>query len=156
MVREEPMSAGEQINYAIPRLSNTMKSVNFVDTQDYPIIVHCHLRWEGVWQRPQQFLSRISKRHRILFIEGPILHDKEDAPSYELVPVKDYPNVIVMRTHFPAARFQNGSWVDAERLRLLQEALNNELRGKFEQPVQWFYDPMAAPCFIGKIGERAV
>ena len=29
----------------------------------YPIIVHCHLRWEGVWQRPQQFLSRLSQRH---------------------------------------------------------------------------------------------
>ena len=150
------MSAGEQFNYAIPRQLNTMKSVNFVDTQDYPIIVHCHLRWEGVWQRPQQFLSRFSRRHKILFVEGPILHDNEDAPTYELLPVKEYPNVTVMRTHFPASRFQNGSWVDAERLRLLKDALNNELRGHFEQPVQWFYDPMAAPCFIGKIGERAV
>lgn len=150
------MSAGEQFNYATSIRPNTMKSVNFLDTQDYPIIVHCHLRWEGVWQRPQQFLSRISKRHRILFVEGPILHDKEDAPTYELLPVKEYPNVIVMRTHFPASRFQNGAWVDAERLRLLQEAMNNELRGKFEQPALWFYDPMAAPCFIGKLGERAV
>src|ERR1043165_8137611 len=91
MVREEPMSAGEQFNYAIPRQLNTMKSVNFVDTQDYPIIVHCHLRWEGVWQRPQQFLSRISKRHKVLFVEGPILHDKEDSPTFELHPVKEYP-----------------------------------------------------------------
>src|SRR5881394_1301102 len=90
---------------------------------NYPIVVHCHLRWEGVWQRPQQFLSRFSRRHRILFIEGPILHDNEDAPTYELRPVKDYPNVTVMRTHFPASRFQNGAWVDAERLRLLKEAM---------------------------------
>jgi glycosyltransferase involved in cell wall biosynthesis len=133
-----------------------MKPISFVDTQDYSIIVHCHLRWEGVWQRPQQFLSRLSKRHKILFVEGPILHDQLDAPTFELRTVKEYPNVTVMRTHFPAARFQNGGWVDSERLRLLKEAMNGPLRGNFDQPVQWFYDPMAAPCFIGKLGERAV
>lgn len=149
------MSAGEQINYGNSPKANTMKQVNFVDTQDYPIIVHCHLRWEGVWQRPQQFLSRLSKRHKILFVEGPILRDKEDPPTFELRPVKEYPNVTVMRTHFPSSRFGNGAWVDAERLRLLKEALNGPLHGHFDQPVQWFYDPMAAPCFIGKIGERA-
>jgi hypothetical protein len=65
MVRGGAMSAGEQINYATPLKANTMKQINILDTQDYPIIVHCHLRWEGVWQRPQQFLSRISKRHKI-------------------------------------------------------------------------------------------
>ena len=150
------MSAGEQINYSTPVKVNTMKQINILETQDYPIIVHCHLRWEGVWQRPQQFLSRISKRHKILFVEGPILHDNDDAPSFELRPVAEYPNVTVMRTHFPASRFSNGAWVDAERLRLLKEAMNGPLRGQFDQPVQWFYDPMAAPCFIGKLGERAI
>jgi glycosyltransferase involved in cell wall biosynthesis len=30
------------------------------------------------------------------------------------------------------------------------------LKGKFEKAVQWFYDPMAAPCFIGKVDEIAV
>jgi glycosyltransferase involved in cell wall biosynthesis len=38
----------------------------------------------------------------------------------------------------------------------LQDAVSGPLRGHFDQPVQWFYDPMAAPCFIGKTGERAV
>src|SRR5688572_10569681 len=36
---------------------------------DWPIIVHCHLCWDWVWQRPQQFLSRLSVRHKILFVE---------------------------------------------------------------------------------------
>src|ERR1700733_9559499 len=41
-----------------------------LDSQaDYPLIVHCHLCWDWVWQRPQQFLSRLSKRHPVLFIE---------------------------------------------------------------------------------------
>src|SRR5678815_2674889 len=37
--------------------------------QNFPIIVHCHLCWDWVWQRPQQFLSRLSERHPILFVE---------------------------------------------------------------------------------------
>src|ERR1051325_10170816 len=102
------MSAGEPIHFSTLAKANTMKQVDF-ETGSYPIIVHCHLRWEGVWQRPQQFLSRLSQRHKILFIEGPILHDKNDAPTFELMPVAQYPNVTVMRTHFPAARFQSGA-----------------------------------------------
>src|SRR3954468_23969443 len=92
-------------------------------TQDYPIIVHCHLRWDGVWQRPQQFLSRLSRRHRVLFVEGPNLRETPDAPTYKLMPVEAYPNVTVMRTSFPASRFHDGQWVDSERCRLLQEAV---------------------------------
>lgn len=151
------MSAGDLVNSDLtPVKQFTMKRTDPTVALTYPVIVHCHLRWEGVWQRPQQFLSRLSKRHRILFIEGPILHETDDAPTYELIEAADYPGVTVMRTHFPAKRFQDGAWVDGERLRLLKDALRNELRGQFEQPVQWFYDPMAAPCFIGKLNERAI
>lgn len=123
---------------------------------DYPIIVHCHLRWEGVWQRPQQFLSRLSNRHRILFVEGPILHDGFEPPAYKLRQIAEFPNVTVMQTIFPSSRFHDGGWVDQERCRLLEEVLQGPLRGKFVRPVQWFYDPMAAPAHIGKFEERAV
>lgn len=133
-----------------------MKQTEATETENYPIIVHCHLRWEGVWQRPQQFLSRISRNHNVLFVEGPNVHHNDAEPTYEIIPVKDYPNVTVMRTHFPASRFQDGAWVDAQRLNLLRQALAGPLYGKFDRPVQWFYDPMAAPCFIGKLNERAV
>jgi glycosyltransferase involved in cell wall biosynthesis len=123
---------------------------------DYPIIVHCHLRWDGVWQRPQQFLSRLSQRHRVLFVEGPNLRESDEAPTCELLPVSAYPNVTVLRTFFPSSRFHDGQWVDSERCRLLQEALRGPLAGKFDRPVQWFYDPMAAPAHISKFHERAV
>ena len=32
-------------------------------------IVHCHLSWDWVWQRPQQFISRLSQKHKVLFVE---------------------------------------------------------------------------------------
>lgn len=123
---------------------------------DYPIIVHCHLRWEGVWQRPQQFLSRLSRRHRVLFVEGPLLREGFEPPSYSLKPVSEYPNVTVMQTSFPSSRFHEGDWVDQERCRLLEEALQGPMKGQFKNPVQWFYDPMAAPAHIDKFDERAV
>lgn len=123
---------------------------------DYPIVVHCHLRWDGVWQRPQQFLSRLARRHRVLFVEGPLLAETCAAPSCTLRQVPEHPNVTVMQTQFPAARFHEGAWVDSERRRLLQEALRTELKGQFERPVLWFYDPMAAPAHLGHFNERAV
>jgi glycosyltransferase involved in cell wall biosynthesis len=122
----------------------------------YPIIVHCHLRWEGVWQRPQQFLSRLSQRHRVLFVEGPLLRGSFEPPSYALKTVPEYPNVTVIQTTFPSSRFHDGDWVDQERFRLLEEILNGPLKGQFENPVQWFYDPMAVPAHIHKLNERAV
>src|SRR3954468_2869960 len=98
-------------------------------TQDYPIIVHCHLRWDGVWQRPQQFLSRLSRRHRVLFVEGPTLRESNEAPSYTVRPVTDHPNITVLQTFFPASRFEDGAWVDQERCRLLQEVVQGPLKG---------------------------
>lgn len=150
------MSAGEPLIGSTQLIANIMKQNDPTTILSYPIIVHCHLRWEGVWQRPQQFLSRLSQRHKVLFVEGPILHDNQETPTFELLPVPDYPNVTVMRTHFPSSRFHDGAWVDAERLRLLKDAMDGSLRGQYEQAVQWFYDPMAAPVFIGKMNERAV
>src|SRR5438105_14357931 len=97
--------------------------------KNYPIIVHCHLRWEGVWQRPQQFLSRLSKHHAILFVEGPTLRDGSQPPAYKLIPVEGYPNVTVMQTFFPASRFSDGQRVDEQRFCLLKRVLNGPLAG---------------------------
>ncbi len=38
----------------------------------YDIIVFSHLRWNFVYQRPQQLLSRFAKDNRILFVEEPV------------------------------------------------------------------------------------
>ncbi|MEW6158996.1 MAG: glycosyltransferase, partial [Verrucomicrobiota bacterium] len=123
----------------------------------FPIIVHCHLRWDGVWQRPQQFLSRLARSHRVLFVEGPIVVEGNIKPRYEIRAVPEHPNVTVMQTFFPQERFfKDGAWVDSERYRLLKEVLKGPLAGQFKRPIQWFYDPMAAPAFVGRMGEIAI
>jgi glycosyltransferase involved in cell wall biosynthesis len=138
----------------MPHPQNTM-SPTITQNDHYPIIAHCHLHWDGVWQRPQQFLSRLSHRHPILFVEGPRLHDAAEAPTSTLHVVPEYPGVTIMQTHFPSARFPDGAWVDAERRRLLREAVVG-LQGQFDRPVHWFYDPMAVSAHAGKFHERAI
>jgi glycosyltransferase involved in cell wall biosynthesis len=56
----------------------------------------------------------------------------------------------------PASRWQDGAWVDAERRRLVQSVLEGPLGRSFENPVQWFYDPMAVTAFLGHMDESAV
>ncbi len=122
----------------------------------YSIIVHCHLHWDFVWQRPQQFHSRLSRRHRILFVEGPRVHSGTLPPHFTLRTDENYPNVTVMQTHFNEADWANGGeFVDAMRRELLDEALRGPLKGEFARAVQWFYDPMAVESHLGHHGAVA-
>jgi hypothetical protein len=123
---------------------------------EYPIIVHSHLGWDWVWQRPQQFLSRLSIRHPILFVEGPVPDPAAKKAGYEIREVPEFPNVIVLRMAMPGAKWSDGSWVDDERRRLVKEVLSGPLGPRFVDPVQWFYDPMAVTAFAGKMDERCI
>ena len=124
---------------------------------EFPIIVHSHLGWDWVWQRPQQFHSRLSTTHPILFVEGAIVSDEVKTSRVMLREVSDYPNITVLQMELPASRFQTDSaWVDAERRRLVQSVLEGPLGRSFENPVQWFYDPMAVTAFLGHMDEAAV
>ena len=124
--------------------------------REYPIIVHSHLGWDWVWQRPQQFMSRLSQRHAVLFIEGPLPEENLDESRLEARPAADYPNVIVVRMRMPGAKWFDGDWVDNERRRLVQELLAGPLGASFQEPIQWFYDPMAVTAFAGHMNEQAI
>src|SRR5678815_118979 len=79
---------------------------------DYPIIVHCHLCWDWVWQRPQQFLSRISERHRVLFVEMHAPDENLVTPTARLRKIEAYPNITLLQMQFPAWRWNDGAYVD--------------------------------------------
>jgi glycosyltransferase involved in cell wall biosynthesis len=127
-----------------------------VTDTDYPILVHSHLRWDWVWQRPQQFLSRLSKRHPILFVEEPAANSEIQTSRMDLSSAEKFPNIHVLRTELPAKLFTNRAAVDAEQKRLVETVLRDPLGSRFERPVQWFYDPMATPTFVGSMNERLV
>lgn len=121
-----------------------------------PIIAHSHLNWEFVWQRPQQFLSRLSRRHPILFVDALRLDPKANSASFCLEKVPGFSCVTLLKMTFPTARFSDGVYVDNTREHLLRAVLEGPLWGQFERPIQWFYDPMASLAFVGKFDERAV
>jgi len=131
-------------------------TLNSGKSDPYPIIVHSHLAWDWVWQRPQQFLSRLSKRHRVLFIEGPVPDEHVRTTQLTLREITDFPNIIVLQMKIPATRWTDNSWVDKERRRVVQSLLAGPLGRKFAEPVQWFYDPMAVTAFAGHLDERAI
>lgn len=119
----------------------------------HPIIVHCHLCWDWVWQRPQQFLSRLSQRHKILFVETVAPDPGLAAPLARFRMLPEYPNITILRLQFPQWKWSDSNYVDQERRRLVQDFIEGPHGEAFREPIQWFYDPMAVPSFAGHMGE---
>lgn len=119
-----------------------------------PIICLCHLSWDWVWQRPQQFLSRFSKKHPVLFVETYCTEAEE--PFVKLRVAAKHPNLTIAEVHLPRARWHDGEYIDRERRFALQSVLDEELHGIFDHPILWFYDPMAVTAFAGQMNERLI
>lgn len=119
-----------------------------------PIICFCHLGWDWVWQRPQQFLSRLAKRHPVLFVETYCRELPES--TFTARTPNATPGVTVLEMLLPAHRWEDGAFIDRERRRLLREFLATDFERRFKDPVLWFYDPMAVVAFAGQLGERAI
>src|SRR5437764_7452378 len=99
--------------------------------RDYSIIVHSHLDWDWVWQRPQQFLSRLSKRHRVLFVEAPRPIAEISSASVCVRGVADYPNILVVQNKIPASRGTDAAWFDHDGRRLLSTLMHEPVGRTF-------------------------
>jgi UDP-galactopyranose mutase len=71
------------------------------------MIVFCHLRWDFVYQRPQQLLSRMAEHYRILVVEEPFFHEgdsflKSYSPCANVTIVQPHTNV--QATALPTSR----------------------------------------------------
>ena len=124
---------------------NTRDLLNGRD--DLPVVVHCHLRWDFVWQRPQQIFSRLAAHHPITFIEEPMWQGS----ARRLEISEPYPNIVRLVPILPADERTDD--IDAQYaavLSLVDRALSEHslLRGRFGSPIQWFYSPMVAPYFL--------
>lgn len=119
-----------------------------------PIIALCHLSWDWVWQRPQQFLSRLAQTHRVLFVET--YCSDTPATRVELRTPAEQPGVTVCQMHLPAARWSDGKFIDRERRHALQRVLATDLAGQFDDAILWFNDPMAVTAFAGHLDEALI
>lgn len=137
-----------------PRSSDRSAAPDASLAQTAPIIALCHLSWDWVWQRPQQYLSRLSRTHRVLFVETYC----SDVPAtrVDLRIADNHPNVTICAMHLPASRWADGKFIDRERRRALQRTLAQELSGRFDDAILWFNDPMAVTAFAGHLDESLI
>jgi len=123
---------------------------------DRPIIVQSHLRWDFVWQRPQQILSRLAEHRPVLFVEEPIFLD--DLSSSKLDITVPHANVFRAVPRLPGIFRDDYERGIAEIRGLVQNAIlpGGELQRTFNNPIQWFYSPFTAPAMLGAFNEVAV
>lgn len=102
------------------------------------LIVFSHLRWDFVYQRPQQLLSRLARQQPVIFVEEPMLN----ATRPVLERMHPCEGVEVLRPHLPG----HAPGFHDDHVPALRHMLKGYLR---EQGIQdywlWFYTPMALP-----------
>jgi protoporphyrinogen oxidase/glycosyltransferase involved in cell wall biosynthesis len=100
------------------------------------ILVFSHLRYDFVFQRPQQVMSRLARRHRILFVEEPVRTDEQT----RLLVWQPAANIKVLQPHTPLA----APGFHDDQVPLLRELLQSTFDA-VQRPVVWLYTPMALP-----------
>lgn len=121
-----------------------------------PILVHSHLRWDFVWQRPQQLFSRFARSRDVLFVEEPQFLDDSLRPSLDRS--EPHPNLHRVIPRLPSSYRDSETATQLAVRMLVLELIGStgDLAHRFDAPIQWFYTPMPAPAMIGAFGESAV
>ncbi|MBC8143091.1 MAG: glycosyltransferase [Armatimonadetes bacterium] len=120
------------------------------ETPPFGIIVHCHLRWDFVWQRPQQIVSRLAERLPVLFLEDAApLPEGETEPRFALTHVSNsltvarpllHPHTGDAEADAEANRRNGAAW---ERLADTVVAHLKTTDPAWENIVHWIYTPTA-------------
>lgn len=106
------------------------------------ILVFSHLRWDFVYQRPQQLMSRLAAGHPIVFVEEPI----HGADQTRLERYSPCAGVEVLRMHLPGnAPGFDDQHMDGMRALLAEHLLERGINDY----LLWFYTPMALPLAQG-------
>ena len=113
--------------------SSVLRGTGLPRDLDFDVICLSHLRWDFVWQRPQQLLSRCAQKRRVFFFEEPLEGKRRLATR------TSDSGVVVAQPHLPSG-LSPAELVAAQRT-LLDELLERE---GIENYVLWFYAPMAA------------
>ena len=106
------------------------------------LIVFSHLRWDFVYQRPQQLMSRLAANHPVVFVEEPM----PGAAHAWLEQHSPCAGVTVLRMHLPS----HGAGFHDDHVVGMREILGSYLREhRVDDHLLWFYTPMALPLAEG-------
>jgi UDP-galactopyranose mutase len=106
----------------------------------YDVLCFSHLRWNFVFQRPQQLLTRCAKARRVFYVEEPVFNEGPARLSVD----QDASGVFVVVPHLPHHASEKAC--AALQARLLAKLCSEHA---IENYVLWFYTPMALPLTEG-------
>jgi glycosyltransferase involved in cell wall biosynthesis len=99
------------------------------------LICFSHLRWNFVFQRPQQLMTRAARQHEVFFFEEPMFEDTNE-PRLD---VRESPSGVRVAVPILPAGLTEAQKADAQRALLdkLLSTLTSDLL------ITWYYTPMA-------------
>ncbi|HKU86905.1 MAG TPA: FAD-dependent oxidoreductase [Casimicrobiaceae bacterium] len=112
------------------------------------LVVFSHLRWDSPYRRPQEILSRLAQRTRVLFVEEPRFH-AGDPSALVRAPARNV-TVLTPRTPLNAPGFHD------DQIPLLSKLVANALaREQMHDYGVWLDTPMALPL-LKKLAPRCI
>jgi UDP-galactopyranose mutase len=109
------------------------------DSERPTLLCFSHLRWDFVFQRPQQLMTRFSEAMSVVYWEEPMDIGAKETAHLKVSTAEGYPHIRIVVPHLPEG-------LDEERrdavLKRLLDAFSAGLRGTI---VVWYYTPMMLP-----------
>jgi UDP-galactopyranose mutase len=106
------------------------------DPQPTTLICFSHLRWDFVFQRPQQLMSRFAREMDVIFWEEPCGIARGETAHLSVRGVPDAPGVKIVVPQLPEGMPDDAREAAVQRL---LEAHLSSLRGDL---IAWYYTPM--------------
>ena len=103
------------------------------------LLCFSHLRWDFVFQRPQQLMSRFAEEMTVVYWEEPVEIAEKETPMLRVRPAENYPNVRIVVPHLPRGL------AEEDREAALKRLLDAYSAGLSRPIVAWYYTPMMLP-----------
>ena len=103
------------------------------------LLCFSHLRWDFVFQRPQQLMSRFADEMTVVYWEEPVEIGEKETPMLRVRAADGHPAVRIVVPHIPQGLG------DDERDAALKRLLDAYSAGLSRPIVAWYYTPMMLP-----------
>ena len=110
-----------------------------MDPQPTNLICFSHLRWNFVFQRPQQLMTRFARDMRVIYWEEPVEIGRKEIAYLQVRDADDFPGVRLVVPHLPEGMPEDAREAALQRL---LDAHVASLRGPL---IAWYYTPMMLP-----------
>ena len=109
------------------------------DSHSPSLLCFSHLRWDFVFQRPQQLMSRFAEEMTVIYWEEPVEIGPKETPMLRVRSAEDFPNVRIVVPHLPSGLDEEAQEAAVKRL------LDAYSAGLSRPLIAWYYTPMMLP-----------